>query len=176
MNLYLYTENFDSKSFDIFISRNGQEPERLSQEEEAAIIKNISDWECPIDVDSNGVAVHSYGRLKKGVSFKILLDQKSPSGRGRLVFGSTEASWIPFSSKDIDRIMGGVVDFIALEELSISVPDGRLGHLHDVLCKAVDKWKRRLVFSFLFLFLFSALGILAIVVIVIVKLARLVMS
>ena len=109
MTIYLYTENFETERFDLFKFASGRLDMIDDVGEYSRVMSMMSDLECEDEIDKDGVAVAGgvYGRLiKTYASFKVLINELAPCGRGRLIFGSTEPSLcfhFPWSNKQVPR-------------------------------------------------------------------------
>ncbi len=133
MQLYLYTENFETNQFDLFVAGNGEEPIPVPKLARGAILAHLSKCECASEVDSHGVAVSRTGFLCQRVAFKILLEQRSPEGRTRLAFGCAETIG-EVSETDVNNIISGLMSFFG--DMAISVPDERLADLRKAITEA----------------------------------------
>ena len=90
MKVYLYTENFETKSFDLFVYDEG-ELQTITDKEATNLLGKVANYECQSDIDANGVAVDCERRHGTVIyPFKVKIDQSAPSGRGRLIWGLGE--------------------------------------------------------------------------------------
>jgi len=134
MTIYLYTENFGTERFDLFKFESGRLGMIDDVEEYSRDMSVMSDLECIDEVDEEGVAVAGgvYGRLKKTyVSFKVLINESAPCGRGRLIFGCTEPSlWFhyPWSNKQVVEEVRNAIDLL-LRKTNVTIPSARLAKL-----------------------------------------------
>lgn len=131
--IYLYTENFRTKRFDLYAFENGNEW-RLVKEPEGEL-SALGKIECQSEL-TDGIAVDDNTQW---ITFRIEIDQKAPSGRGRLVWGGV--------SKGVLDQRGVEVAMIAirglLEKLSLSAPEDRLNTLHSKLQQICQKENTR---------------------------------
>lgn len=123
MEVYLYTENFDTQSFDFAIYNNGRLRSLQGQRLQAEI-KLASKIECPHDIDpQTGFVVYANSSIRLSfASFKLLINETSPSGRGRLIFGHSAKKFLTEMIKPAE-IVSAIDAFTA--EKSLSIPDTR---------------------------------------------------
>ena len=133
MNIYLYTENFETQGFDIFVfdskskllTRIPHGPDSQSR------LKWLSEHEAPEEI-KDGISTWGSSGAKAFLSFKIQIDQLAPSGRTRLIFGTTESVWITSQLEEsIDFILMGI-DAL-LKECSLTIPLQRMQRLQKCL-------------------------------------------
>ncbi|MGN0852139.1 MAG: hypothetical protein ACI4Q3_02045 [Kiritimatiellia bacterium] len=148
MIIYLYTENFETKRFDLFKFVSGRLDIIDDEEEYSRGMSMMLDLECIEEVDKDGVAAVGgvYGRLKKTyVSFKVLINELAPSGRGRLIFGSTEPSLCfhyPWSNKQVPREVKEAIEQL-MQRNNVTVPCERLENLEQCVTIAKKQcWKK----------------------------------
>lgn len=125
--IYLYTENFRTKGFDLYAFENDSEW-RLVKEPEGELSdlgKIESQSELAYGIAADG-KTHSGD---KWITFRIVIDQKAPSGRGRLVWGGVPKGVL--DQRGVDFAMSAIRKL--LEKLSLSAPEERLNTLHSKL-------------------------------------------
>lgn len=134
MRLYLYTENFKSNNFDLFVSEDDGDPAPVPEEKRRGVLEHLSKYECSSQVDAQGVAVELTGFLRQRIAFKLLLEQRSTEGRTRLAFGCAEFSG-SMTEADIDNVVTAIALFFG--DMAISVPDGRLTALRNAITETI---------------------------------------
>ena len=146
MNIYLYTENFETQDFDVFVfdskskllNRMPTGPDTQSR------FKWLSEHEAPNDINSDGISTYGYSSAEAYLSFKIQIDQYAPkSGRTRLIFGSTESVLFTWHLKNIESILEGIKAL--LKECSLTIPQQRMQCLQKDLEKSyqsINTWWR----------------------------------
>lgn len=125
--MYLYTENFRTKGFDLYAFENDSEW-RLVKEPEGELsdlgkIENQSEFADGIAADGK---THSGN---KWITFRIVIDQNAPSGRGRLVWGVVPKGVL--DQRGVDFAMSAIRKFLG--KLSLSAQEERLNALHSKL-------------------------------------------
>lgn len=137
MDIYLYTENFETQDFDVFVfDSNSKLLNRIPKGPDAqSRLKWLSEHEDPKDINSDGISTCGGSGAKAYLSFKILIDQSAPkSGRTRLIFGSTESVWFTWQLKNIESILEGIKAL--LKECSLTIPQQRMQCLQKDLEKS----------------------------------------
>ena len=138
MNIYLYTENFETQDFDVFVfdSKSKLLKRMPTGPDTQSRFKWLSEHEAPEDINSDGISTCGGSGVKAYLSFKIRIDQHAPkSGRTRLIFGSTESVWFTWHLKEnIESIIEGIK--ILLKECSLTIPQQRMQCLQKDLEKS----------------------------------------
>ena len=128
MNIFLYTENFETQDFDVFSfdSNNGRLNQIPGGPKSQGLLKWISEREAPNEPNGDGISTWGASGIKAFLSFKIQIDQCAPkSGRTRLIFGTTEDVFFTGKLKDgIDFILMGINAL--LKERSLTIPSQRM--------------------------------------------------
>ena len=128
MNIYLYTQNFETEDFDIFVfdsdkrvlNRMPNGPDSQTR------LKWLSEHEDPNEINGEGISIAGGSGIKAYLSFKIQIDQCAPgSERTQLIFGCTDEVMNTSKLKEsINSILDGIHE--VLKECSFTIPSQRM--------------------------------------------------
>ena len=128
MNIYLYTENFETQDFDVFVfdSKSKLLKRMPTGPDTQSRFKWLSEHEAPEDINSDGISTCGSSGVKAYLSFKIQIDQCAPgSERTQLIFGCTDEV---MNTSKLKESINSILDSIheVLKECSFTIPSQRM--------------------------------------------------
>ena len=122
MNVYLYTEDFHSLTYRVY-RWDGEHLNALSDGENQKMLSVASKCECRSEVLKDGISIGGSFGVKTYLAFNLVVNERSPSGRKRAIFGFTDSSVLPIEISS-DFIRNAIANFCL--QTGVSVPDDRV--------------------------------------------------
>ena len=117
---YFYTENFESNNFELY-QAEGTNVALVPQDDiHEYLYRAMPKRECSKDVGDDGVSVEGRSFFGVFIAYKIRVEETSPQGRGRLVFGWTEVSGFLDGDKVILEIVAALTAYLG--QMALTVP------------------------------------------------------
>lgn len=142
MKFYYYTE-VEGQGF-VVASTNADKVNLsiLGEREVQSVVGKLSDQECQMSVSvEEPIAV----TLKAGsidyLSFVILVKNKTPKGRGKVIYGCTSRIWLTdfFGESMVDNLKEGLETFAKNERVQLSFYEGCLKRFKEEVNKQIKE-------------------------------------